>query len=202
MIDLDRCRHQISRLSADHSVASRDVTHESEALGTLTRKQESTEKARFILQSIAQRLQQQAHEQIAKTVTRCLEVVFDDPYEFRIEFEQKRGKTEARMVFIRDGLVLDDPLNEIGGGVVDVASFALRLSAILLSRPLRRRLVVLDEPFRYIRGRENRQRVRRMLVELANSLNIQFLLNVDVDAYPEFALGKVLELGEKTDASL
>ena len=119
---------------------------------------EQLQQAQSIVQCIAQAIQQRAHEKIARIVTRSMAVVFDEPYEFRIDFDRKRGKTEARMVFVRDGMELDDPLNEVGGGVIDVASLALRLACVMLSKPPRRRLIVLDEPFSNIRGEENRRR--------------------------------------------
>ena len=107
-------------------------------------------------------------------------------------FDRKRGKTEAQLVFERDGVQLEDPLNEIGGGVVDVAALALRLSSILLSRPPMRRFLALDEPFKSIRGKENRARTRLMLQRLAEDLKLQILINTDI---PEFQLGTVVELG-------
>jgi len=147
--------------------------------------------ANAIIQTIAQTLQQQCHQQISSVVTRCLNAVFEDPYEFEIRFIQKRGKTEAVMVFSRDGVELDDPLNEIGGGVVDVAALALRLACILLQRPQARRLLVMDEPFKCIRGEGNRNRTRTMLQRLASELGIQFILCTDIE---DFKLGRVIEM--------
>ncbi len=121
-----------------------------------------------------------------------MSVVFDDPYEFRIRFDRKRGKTEARLEFVRDGKVRDDPLNEVGGGVVDVAALALRLACLMSFKPPKRRLLVLDEPFSYIRGVGNRKRVREMLVKLAEELKVQFVLSTDI---PEFRLGKIIDIG-------
>ncbi len=152
---------------------------------------QDTQEAQRIVQGIAQLIQQQIHSQISSVVTRCLNVVFaEDPYVFRIEFEQKRGKTEAKIVFERGGVVLDDPLNEVGGGVLDVASLALRLSSILLSRPPMRRLLVLDEPFSDIRGGEYRARTREMLLKLSQELGVQIIINTDI---PEYAMGTVVE---------
>jgi ABC-type uncharacterized transport system YnjBCD ATPase subunit len=94
-------------------------------------------------------------------------------------------------VFIKDGVVLDDPLNEVGGGVIDVASLALRLSCILLMRPPMRRLLVLDEPFSNIRGESNKARTREMLQMLATEMGIQIVINTDIPAY---RLGTVVEL--------
>ena len=98
------------------------------------------------------------------------------------------------MEFVRDGIVLDDPLNQVGGGVIDVASLALRLACILLTKPRRRKLLVLDEPLKNVRGRDNRKKVKAMLEALTNELGVQVIINVDLDSYPEFALGKIVEL--------
>ena len=191
---IDRYRQSVQRLEHQHQLSKAQVQQETEARGQAQAELNTMTEAQGIIQSIAQTIQQQAHRQIAEVVTRCLNAVFDDPYEFEIKFERKRGKTEAKLVFVRDGLELDDPLNEAGGGPIDVAALALRLACVLLAKPPRRRMLVLDEPFKNIRGRGNRQRVRVMLVRLAEELDVQFVMSVDGDAYPEFALGKVVEL--------
>ena len=150
--------------------------------------------ARAIVQEISKAVQQQVHSKISGIVNKCLSSVFDDPYEFRITFDTKRGRTGATMEFVRDGIVLDDPLNQVGGGVIDVASLALRLACILLTKPRRRKLLVLDEPLKNVRGRDNRKKVKAMLEALTNELGVQVIINVDLDSYPEFALGKIVEL--------
>ncbi len=181
---------------ATRKVAIQTAEREREALIAVNRRTTAVEEARQIVQQIAHTLQQRAHEKVASVVTRCLASIFDDPYKFKVRFDCKRGKTEAVLTFSRDDKEYDDPLNEIGGGVVDVAALALRLSCVMLSKPLRRRLLVLDEPLRNVRGKGNRQRVRKMLVKLAEDLGFQFILNVDSDAYPEFSIGKIVTLGE------
>jgi len=155
----------------------------------------AAEEAQKILQVVAQAIQEQVHDKIAAVVTRCLETIFDEPYQFKIEFERKRGRTEANLIFVRGGLVLTDPINEAGGGVIDVAAFALRLACLILERPIRRRVLVLDEPFSKVRGSQNRQRMRELIESLAEDFGVQFILNVDGDVYPEFMLGTVIELG-------
>ena len=77
---------------------------------------------------------------------------------------------------------------------VDVAALALRLACVVLARPPRRRLLVLDEPFRFVRGRENRARTRRMLTGLAGDLGFQIILCTDI---PEYRLGMIVEMGER-----
>ena len=147
------------------------------------------EQAQRIAQSVAQTIQQQAHEQIASVVSRCMEAVFDEPYEFKITFEQKRGKTEARLMFARSGTETD-PMTASGGGVVDVAAFALRLACLIMSRPLKRRLLVMDEPFRFL-SRDLRPRVKELLLTLAREMQIQFVMVTHDEI---LTVGKVVEL--------
>ncbi len=191
---LSNPRERVDELTTRRRIASESADRERAELEAGRSHLEAVGTARGIVQGVAQTVQQRAHGQIAAVVTRCLAAVFDDPYEFKIRFDRKRGKTEAVLAFERDGLILEDPLNEVGGGVVDVAALALRLACIMLSRPPRRRLLVLDEPFRNVRGVGNKRRMRRMLLRLAEDTGFQIVLNVDADAYPEFRLGKVIEL--------
>jgi len=147
------------------------------------------EQAQRIVQTVAQMVQQQAHEQIASVVSRCLESVFDEPYEFKIAFEQKRGKTEAKLSFVRNGTEVD-PMTASGGGVVDVAAFALRLACLMMYRPPKRRLLVMDEPFRFL-SRDLRPRMKELLLTLANEMQIQFIMVTHDEL---LTVGKVVEL--------
>jgi len=168
------------------------VEQEEEELSRVKENLDNVFQAQSIFQKIGQTLQQQTHQQISQVVSRCLRAVFgSQAYDFRVDFQQKRGRTEARLVFERDGVEYDDPLNEIGGGVVDVAALALRLACILLTRPALRRLLVLDEPFNNIRGEGNRKRTRDLLLRLSEELQIQIIINTDISAY---RMGEVIEL--------
>lgn len=189
-------RQKLNQLLIDHRAASTQVKSEQKALIQAEDDLANSEEAQKIIQYTAQTVQQKAHDSIAGVVSRCLESIFDDPYKFKIEFERKRGRTEAKLIFLKNGIVFDDPLNQIGGGVNDVAAFALRLACIILNRPPKRRVIVLDEPFKDIRGKQYRERVRSLVLQLSEELGIQFILNIDLDVYPEFALGKVIEIEE------
>lgn len=149
----------------------------------------SIREAVALAQGVATIIQEQAHKKIANIVSRSLEAVFDEPYEFKIIFEQKRGRTEASLVFTRDGMDID-PMSASGGGVVDVAALALRLSCLLLARPPLRRLLVLDEPLKFL-SVEYRPRAKRLIETLSKELNVQFLI---VTHLAELRCGKVVEL--------
>jgi len=147
-------------------------------------------KAQEITQAVAQKIQQQAHDRIVGVVCKCLEMVFGDVYQFNIHFERKRGRTEAKLVLMKDGHEIDDPMDEDSGGVVDVAAFALRLSCLVLAKPYLRRLIVLDEPFKFVSA-EYRDNVRMMLEGLAKDFKIQFIM---VTHDLSLRTGKIIEL--------
>jgi len=180
----------LQRAAAEYEHARRTVTAETAALETTRADITAALAAQRILQDVAAGVQQSAHRQIAAIVSKCLQTVFgDSSYEFRVVFEAKRGKTEARLAFVRDG-VERDPLSECGGGVIDCAAFGLRLAALVLQRPAKRRLLVLDEPAKMI-SREYAPRIKTMLEILAADLDLQIIL---VTHNPAMAAGRVIEI--------
>jgi hypothetical protein len=145
--------------------------HEEAELGKSQMRLGHSVEAQEILQHLAQAVQQQAHAKISEVVSFCLSAVFDDPYVFKIVFERKRGKTEANLRFVRRKLDAD-PLTASGGGVVDVAAFALRVACLVLHRPRLSRVVVIDEGFRFVSAKY-RANVRSMLEQLSEDLRVQ-----------------------------
>ena len=187
--NVEHIRPIVNRLLAKLDAARLRCQAEQKALDAVTARVGAAEEAQGLAQQIAAQVQQKAHDRIAGVVTRSLQAVFDDPYEFVIRFEQKRGRTEARMVFMRDGKEID-PLTASGGGVVDVAAFALRLSCLMLARPPLRRLLVLDEPFRFVSA-NLRGRLRGLLESLSTELGVQIIM---VTHQTELTTGTVVEL--------
>ena len=142
---------------------------------------EDVAQATTLIQEIAQNVQKAAHTQIASIVTRCLDAVFGSgEYAFKVIFEPKRNKTEANLLLERNGHDID-PLEADAGGVVDVISFA--------SRPARRKLLVLDEPFRML-SVEFRPQIRGLLEAISEEFGVQIVL---VTHAREIVCGKVLE---------
>ena len=139
-------------------------------------------------QEAAQAVQQKVHEQIADVVNKCLCAVFDEPYQFLIRFSPKRGKTEAELLFLRDGKEIKD----VGGGVIDVCSFALRLSSILLSQKNLSPVMILDEPFKNVsKAKGYLERIPEMLITLSEEFGVQF---IQVTHIEELKIGKVIDL--------
>mgnify|MGYP001617195506 CR=1 FL=1 len=183
-------QEKLDSLLARRSLVLSQIRAEKKALRRAEAKVGSALKAQQLVQEVAEAVQHKAHQRIAGVVTRCLRAVFgDEAYEFRIDFSKKRGKTEAKLLFVRDGHEID-PVDASGGGVIDVASTGLRLASLMLSQPKKRRLLVLDEPFRFV-SVEYRPAITRLIVSLAREMKIQFVI---VTHSKELMMGKVFEL--------
>lgn len=191
--ELNECRRRLEAVLADHRHARRTARLEKAALADASRRASDLAAAAEITQRVAAAVQESVHAQIAAVVSRCLRAVFEeDAFEFKIRFERKRGRTEALLLFERDGREVD-PTGASGIGQVVVAALALRVAAVLLVRPALRRLLVMDEPLRQINGAEYQERVAGLLLGLAEELDFQFLIASD-EAWMKF--GKVVEIGE------
>lgn len=190
MMNLPETRKLINECLNDLMAVDKQLQNEEATLIIAESYAVQITKAQEITQAVAQKIQQQAHDRIVGVVCKCLEMVFGDVYQFNIHFERKRGRTEAKLVLMKDGHEIDDPMDEDSGGVVDVAAFALRLSCLVLAKPYLRRLIVLDEPFKFVSA-EYRDNVRMMLEGLAKDFKIQFIM---VTHEKEYETGKVIEL--------
>jgi len=189
--ELKELRRRLDRRRADHDHWRRQAKAERAARDAARSAAQNLAAAQEFIQRAAAAAQESAHRQVAAVVTRCLAAVFGaDAYAFEIRFHRRRGRTEAELVFVRDGKAVD-PVDAAGGGVLDVAAFALRLAALTLSRPRRRKLLVLDEPFRHLSS-DFRPAVRRLLELLAAETGTQIIMVTHSEA---LACGTVVEVG-------
>lgn len=190
MSELKKLRKRVNALLARAALAKGRVRSESAALQEAKARLKVAVQAQDLLQQVAQTVQEEAHARIAGVVSKCLTSVFGDTaYEFRVLFERKRGRTEARLVFVRNGQELN-PVEECGLGQVDVAAFALQLACLMLKRPRPRLFLATDEPFRFV-SRGYQERVAEMVETLAQDLDMQFVV---VTHSPDLAVGKVVDL--------
>ncbi len=189
MLDADVEDKLIDLLKVDLANGRAKVKDEAEQKAQAEAALANAKTAQSVLQDLAKTVQEQAHERIANVVTTCLRTVFDDPYTFKINFERKRGRTEAKLVFERRGLEID-PLTASGGGVIDVAAFALRVSCLMLRRPKLSRIIVLDEAFKFVSA-SYRPRIQQMLEQLTEELGLQI---IQVTHIPELEIGQIIRL--------
>ena len=96
-----------------------------------------------------------------------------------MDFVLKRGKSEADISFVRgDEEEKIHPLSAAGGGAVDVAAFALRVSLWSLANPRTRNVLILDEPFKNINDstRTMHTKAAEMIKMISDKLNLQIII--------------------------
>jgi ABC-type sulfate/molybdate transport systems ATPase subunit len=75
--------------------------------------------------------------------------------------------------------------------VIEIAAFALRVAALILTKPNPRKLLVLDEPFKAVHV-SYLPRVRELIEVLAEEMDIQFIIITHNEL---LEAGKVIQLG-------
>ena len=189
-MDLKQEQETVDKLADRLKLLRGTIDREQDALDTATQRVKNAEDAQEILQLVSKATQQKAHEKICGVVSNCLEAVFGkEAYKFQINFEMKRGRTEATLRFLRGELDVD-PISASGGGAVDVAAFALRAACLVLHRPRLSPVLVLDEPFRFVSA-EYQDKIRMMLEEMSEDLDVQIVMITHNEAYET---GKIIRL--------
>ena len=135
------------------------------------------EKAKGVIQQVGLKTQQQLSYNISEITSMALDAVLDDPYELELEFVERRNKTECDIYFVRDGIRID-PFSG-GGGAIDIASFALRVASWSMQTPRSRNVLILDEPFKHLKGEQTNRKMLDMVRELSKRLGIQIIMVSD-----------------------
>jgi DNA repair exonuclease SbcCD ATPase subunit len=132
------------------------------------------EKAREIINQVAQDTQQQLQYHISDITSLALESVFTDPYKLVVDFVERRNKTECDIIFEKAEQQIS-PLDASGYGAVDVASLALRVACWSMKFPRTRHTLILDEPFRFL-SRDKQEMASIIKKEISDKLEIQFII--------------------------
>jgi DNA repair exonuclease SbcCD ATPase subunit len=171
---IETLRKKVDQKLSLQTYIQKEVDDNEKALKECSRNKRNIDEALLIIQEVAKQTQQELEYHISDIVSTALASVFDDPYEFKVEFVIRRGKTEADLYFIKDKERLD-PMSASGGGAVDIASFALRIALWNLVKDKVSNTIVLDEPFKWL-SRDLQPKAGEMLAMLSKKLGIQFLI--------------------------
>lgn len=185
--------NKISRMSGKQELLQKRKDTDSKTITQLKQDLIYLEAAQAFIQQVAKDTQEQLRFMISDIVNLALDTCFPGEYEFNVNFEIKRGKTEASLSFIKNGIEVD-PMEASGGGVVDLASFALRIAAWSLGRS--NNTIILDEPFRFL-SKDLHPRAGEILKKLSEHLKLQIILithNQEIITYAH----KVFEVSQNS----
>jgi hypothetical protein len=110
------------------------------------------EMANIVLQKLADRSRRKAAGKFEHLGTMALQYSMGSDYELLIDIPPETNKKPKADVFIKrksSGL-LTDPLEDNGGGIVDIAGASFRLVTLQNSEPVSDGPVIFDEPFKMV----------------------------------------------------
>lgn len=198
-MNLTELRKKLERKKGKASQITDDLSLCQERIQTTEKEITFTEKAQAIIIAVAKLTQEELEYRITEPVSLALQAVFDDPYKMAAQFDiTGRGSTECLLQFERDGNY-KKPFDASGGGPIDIASFALRVGSLTLEMPKRRRVLILDEPFRFV-SRKKMPLAGQMLTEVSRELNLQIIMVTHIEELIE-AADKTFEVQIKNRVS-
>jgi DNA repair exonuclease SbcCD ATPase subunit len=183
--EIQTYRNLLERQKGQKIQIEQSITTLNQELRDANRDLRRHEQAREIIREVGIKTQQQLSFHISDITSLALEAVFNEPYELKVEFVQRRNKTECDLYFERNGERID-PLTASGGGAVDMAAFALRIASWSMLRPHTRNVIILDEPLRFL-SVDLQERASIMIKEISEKLGIQFILVTHNDTLTSYA---------------
>lgn len=157
----------------------------------------SAKKLLEIVRKVIKETQEILKAHISNLVTMALSAVFPDPYEFELDFVQRRGQTECDIFFVKNGERMS-PVDASGGGALDVASFALVCVFWTINK--KRPVLLFDECFKFLHSPELQENCGLMVKEVAERLKLQIIIVSDQRYILENA-DKVFEVSQTNGIS-
>jgi len=143
----------------------------------LTKKVKLLEEAKEIVKIVAMKTQSEVSFHINDITGLALSSVMVEPYVLELNFKERRDKIECDFQFVRGDISIDP--KEGGFGAVDIASFALRVASLSMQEKPSRGILILDEPFKHLKGSYANEKMLEMVSKISKKLNIQVIMVSD-----------------------
>jgi len=143
-------------------------------LEALEERKGSLESARDVVNEVLCLTQNEVKSYIEEVVSLALSIVHGSEYAFEIDYNVKRNQSEAYFYFVKNGEKFA-PDFESGGGVMDTASFALRIVFYSLMSPKPAPIFILDEPAKHL-SHNLQEAYGKMLSEISELMGVQIVI--------------------------
>lgn len=150
---LTRINSFISKEEGKKEKVLEQIEDSKKAINNIQSEVELLEKVSILFQKTSEFAREQARSQIESLVTNCLQYIFENNIEFKIEIEELRNKPSADFYVItkeNDTIIKTKPELSRGGGVVDIVSLALRIAFLQIHKPKIQGPLILDEPAKHV----------------------------------------------------
>lgn len=175
MIDFQRFEKFLSSMRAEANFLIKKESDLRSKISDLTTALHHTNEAQDIMNAVSILSQEEFKAVIEELVTEALQSVYGDTYSFEIESKIQRNQPEVYFHVIIDGEKFSIKNDELGGGVVDVVSFALRVALWAINNPRTDNVLILDEPLKNLDS-ERLISIGNMIKEISQSLGLQFII--------------------------
>lgn len=144
-----KARKRINELLAEQRVARKALANFEQQLETEHAILEDIKEVQQLFQSAVSLMYANLSTKLGDIITEGLTLVFpDSQYKFVVEFVERRNNVEADIYLEDSGGNRYDPLNDVGGGIVDFVGLMLRITYIILSQY--DNFLAADEPLKFI----------------------------------------------------
>lgn len=154
------------------------INENDKKINSIEKQKDTLEKVNILLQKTSQFAREQAKTQVENLVTNCLEYIFENETEFKIEMTEAYKKQNAEFYVITktgNEEIKTRPTESRGGGVVDIISLALRISFLQIHRPYIEGPLILDEPAKHV-SEEYIFNVANFLKQTSEMFNRQIIM--------------------------
>jgi len=158
---------ELDHLQSEKSAVESDLNESNILVEDLTT-------ARNVMNDVGVVTQEQIKTVIEDLCTRALQAVFGLEYSFIVEGIIIRNKPEMNF-YVQIGDKKFSPKSDLGGGVIDILSFALRILIWTLKEPRTEPIMILDEPMKFV-DKERLGDVGLMISEMSRMLDMQFIM--------------------------
>lgn len=137
---------------------------------------EDLDKASYILQKLSERQRSTAKSRLEELGTQALQYSMGDNYRMEIDLSDSRKRPQASLFVVDDSKELKtNPLEDNGGGIVDIISIALRLVILQTYEPAIDGPIILDEPFKMV-SKEYVPMLSDFLKKISNDFGRQIIM--------------------------
>ncbi len=171
-MEFNDLKQKVRRLYYQKENLINEIQNNKKKIKILTIDRDNFIQARWILSEVTKATQEDFKNKVEKLTTIALKSVFNKNYEFKLLFESKRNKMEARPVILEDGKEFT-PKDELGGSILNIISFMVQIVFIILEKPAKRKTMILDEPFHWLGNLK--EKAGRMLTEISKELGMQII---------------------------
>lgn len=174
---------ETEKIRSEISALSFQINQVKEQMEPLPRKVEVLQEAKTFLQSVSEAARDEVVASLEQIVTLCVQIVFGEHYEFKINVKPKNNAVAVDFVVIdNSGSVPYElpPDYSFGGGMVDTISIGLRFGLLKILPNPPAGPIILDEPAKMV-SKDKTSAIASLISEMSEVFERQIIMITHVE---------------------